>query len=579
VVRTEQTPSPRVGASHDDRRMMPSLRVFNDPRLPLVTFVAVEVGVLVRVLVLAPGKWFAQDEWAALVGAHGLFRPWIGHWVTLPLLVWRGLYQLFGLRTYLPYEMVLVVLHLTAAALLLVVIRRLGVNAWIATVAASLFALFGAGWQDIIWAFQIDFVGALVLGLTHILLADHDGRIDRRDWLGLLAGCAALMCSGVGVIMALVVGLATLTRRGWRVALFHTLPLAALYVAWWFGYDRTNDQALGASDLGSLVRFSWIGYRTAFEDLGQLTGVGIALAVLLVVGLAVAWAPLDLAHLRTRAAVPAALLVGALVFDIVTGWQREVFHQFKVSYAGDSQYAYIFVAMALPALAVAADAIGRRWRPLLPVVVVVFLIGIPGNFEAFATAPSGLFRTEAETSYRQTVLALATVPVARQVPRSTKIYDLTGLFLPNPPPGDVTLGWLLDQKAEGRLPSTGTLDPVVEADATLSLALQQSEGGSGSVAIGATSSPTTPGSTAAPTGPAPKSCSPLVVPTTRVLEKGESIVIAGSGLGVIYQAGRISSDLLIFDRANGNMLSDLAGPLTVQLLPVGSTATLALCMP
>jgi hypothetical protein len=66
------------------------------------------------------------------------------HWSTLPILVYRMLWRFFGLRTYVPYKLITILLHLTTAVLLRVVMRRAGVNPWIATAAASLFALFGA---------------------------------------------------------------------------------------------------------------------------------------------------------------------------------------------------------------------------------------------------------------------------------------------------------------------------------------------------------------------------------------------------------------------------------------------------
>ena len=46
------------------------------------------------------------------------------------------------------------------------------------------------GSQDIVWAFQIGFTGSLVFGLTQLLLCDHDGGLDWRDGLGVLAGIA-----------------------------------------------------------------------------------------------------------------------------------------------------------------------------------------------------------------------------------------------------------------------------------------------------------------------------------------------------------------------------------------------------
>src|SRR5262249_41669374 len=154
------------------------------------------------------------------------FTPHNEHWSTIPILSYRLLFTLFGLHHYALYQVPVIILHLTAAALLLIVMRRAAVNPWIAVTAASTFALFRSGWFNIVRAFQFGFTGALVLGLVHLLLADHAGKVDWRDWLGLLAGLAGLMTAGVAVTMVIVVGLAVLMRRGWRVALLHTAPLA-----------------------------------------------------------------------------------------------------------------------------------------------------------------------------------------------------------------------------------------------------------------------------------------------------------------------------------------------------------------
>ncbi len=49
------------------------------------------------------------------------FPPHFGHGSTLQVLLDRGLFHLVGLHTHLPYQLVILVLHLTAAALLRIV--------------------------------------------------------------------------------------------------------------------------------------------------------------------------------------------------------------------------------------------------------------------------------------------------------------------------------------------------------------------------------------------------------------------------------------------------------------------------
>lgn len=94
------------------------------------------------------------------------------------------MYSVFGLREYWPYQLIVISLHLTVAVLLRVVMRRAGVGPWLATICAGVFVLFGPGEDNILWAFQIGFAGALVLGIVQLLLADHDGPFNRRDWAG-----------------------------------------------------------------------------------------------------------------------------------------------------------------------------------------------------------------------------------------------------------------------------------------------------------------------------------------------------------------------------------------------------------
>jgi hypothetical protein len=506
-------------------------------RLALLVFAAVEAAAVLLWLVYARALWFFADEWDFLAGRTGgdlgdLFRPHNSHWSTLPILAYRLLWWFVGLRSYLPYVALLVVLHVTAAALLRVVMRRAGVGPWIATAAASVFALFGAGYQNIVWAFQIGFTGALVLGLTHLLLADHDGPVDRRDWLGCLAGFAALLCSGVGVTMVVVVGLATLMRRGWRVAAVHVAPLALVYVVWWASIDN-EPQETGQLRAVELARFVRNGVQGVFGALGQVTAVGLALGVLLVVGLAVAWVPLDGARLRRRAAAPGALLLGVIVFLLLSGVWRVGFLGPEAARA--SRYLHPSAAFVLPAVAVAADAVVRRWRFLAPVVLVLLIVGIPGNIRALTDYTHN--QKQSQQDYRKMMLALPRVPAAREVPKTVR-PDTSGFDSRQ----NVTIGWLLDGAASGRIPEAGQIPPALAAANTFRLSFRQTHTASRWTA-----------------------CQTISKPITRPLEKGEAIGVRGWFLRVTSAAGASAGTSLVLDPRDGNTLVDVRGPLTVHL--------------
>ena len=101
-----------------------------------LAFAALVVLAFPLLLYWGRNHWFTVDDWDFLgsrtAGDLGdLFRSHWGHWVTLPVLVYRGWWRLFGLH-YWPYQVLVISLHLVAAILLRTVMRRAGVGGWLA---------------------------------------------------------------------------------------------------------------------------------------------------------------------------------------------------------------------------------------------------------------------------------------------------------------------------------------------------------------------------------------------------------------------------------------------------------------
>ncbi len=89
---------------------------------------AVAAGVLI-VFVIGRHRWFFGDEWGFLAERNAgnlsdLFQAHGEHWPTIPVVVCRALWNLFGLRTYVPYQAVVAVMPVTTAVLLRTVMVR-----------------------------------------------------------------------------------------------------------------------------------------------------------------------------------------------------------------------------------------------------------------------------------------------------------------------------------------------------------------------------------------------------------------------------------------------------------------------
>jgi len=392
---------------------------------------------------LGDDQWFYFDEWDFLatrdLSVDSLLRPHNEHWSTVPIVLYRALYTAVGLNSYWPYQIFTIVAHLAAGALLRVVMRHAGVGPWAATLGASAFVLFGAGRSDIVWAFQTGFTGAVAMGLAHLVLADHDGPIGRRDAAGVAVGLLGLLFSGVAVTMTVAVGIAVLVRRGWRAAALHTAPPAAVYLLWYrrYGSDTTDVELSGNLDVAA--DFFSIAVRNVFAQLGHFDGVGYAIAAVLVVGLTLRLVRPRPGESRRRIGAPLGLLAGGAVFFGIAASGRAAVLGADLALA--DRYAHIGAALVLPAVVVAAQALGRRWPVVGAVALAVVVVGAPWNlFEARARGDARF-----ATGVPDLVTAVAHSPALAAVPRTAEP-------VPELAVDRVTAGWLLDGARSGRIP-------------------------------------------------------------------------------------------------------------------------------
>jgi hypothetical protein len=524
---------------------------------PLLVLAAVLVLAFVFFVNLGRRRWIYWDEWDFLAGRSAwnfddLMQPHNEHWQPLPILAYRALFTVFGLRSYVPFLVVAVVLHLVVALLLWFVMRRAGVHEWVATAAASLFALFGAGHTNVVWAFQIGFVGSVAFGLAHLLLADHDGPFDRRDAAGLVAGLGALMCSGVGVAMVAAVAVAVLVRRGWQVALAHALPLAAIFLGWFatFGHDHYRQVDV---QFGDMLRFVDSGLRADFDAIGHYDPVVWLLVLGTVAGAVMVAISLRREPARRRSlAAPLGLVAGAILFLAITSTGRAALGPAS---ARAGRYVHVTTAMLLPAIAVAGTALVRRWRLVLPAVLAVLLVGVPASLGDASDAQRAARRLEGHSNFRATISDLARHPLAKEVPRSLRPVQ-------NAAP-EVTVGWLLDAAAAGRLPGVPPLTDARRETIGLQLSLQQTGARTGELV----------------------SCTPLTEPRRRRLEGGKRLGVRGA---VAVRSGRTGRDdprslfygTSMLAPATEHVLTAVRGPLVLELRPLPSRvpkSKVALC--
>lgn len=510
------------------------------------TFVVAQALIFAGLMWNFHGEWFVADEWVFIAGRtagnlSGLIHPYHEHWSTLPILYYRLLWNLVGIRSYIPYLASVLAMHIAIGFSLRSIMIRAQALPWIATLCALVFSLYGAGYSDISYGFNVSFDGSVLFGLLFLLAADHAGAIGRRDVLGVIAGLAALMCSGIGVAMIIAVALAIWIRHGLRRALLLILPLAAIYVIWFItvGHGAYSKH----SSLIDLVRFAAYGLAITFSTLGSSPIVGSLLVVLLVAGAASSFRSLASSEFRSRFAAPYALVIGAIVFLLITGFGRADFSLPSGETYGSSRYIYIVAAMLMPGIAVAASQLILRWSFAWVFVVAVLLVGVPGNI-AELHRNNHLHELDL---YRQFVLSIPKLPVAENLPKSVR---------PDPYfDNSITLGWLFAGVQSGRIPAPSP--PPTQAQTTywnLRLAWQRGH-------------PATTGT-----------CESLSLPQRVQVERGASLTItAAVHLTAHYGANRAST-AYILEGAPHPVTYVTEWPFDLTITPTVPGQSVTLCM-
>jgi hypothetical protein len=378
------------------------------PTLPWwVTVVLIAAGL--AVMWMARSQWFFQDEWDFLIrrdltSLHDLLRPHTQHWSTLPIIVYRLLFAVFGLDTYLPYLGVLVALNVTVGWVVALLLRRHGAPTLVALLAGLLTILLGKGVQNIAWAFQIGFVLALLFFLLAVLVLDR--RDQRGDWLssGLLLG--SMLSSGLGVPFTLASGLSLILYGDWKRAIRVALVPLAAYGAWFLAF---RDQITGHRDpdlMESVLlvpKYTAHGMSAALEGLfGFGLPVGptllVLLAVLALVGVTRARSPAPFAAVT---AMTAALLV-----YFTTGAARA--SVFGVTQAATSRYVHIGGILLL--VAIGTYLFGSHLLPArIPknAMIVGTLLLAVALFDSAVTLRSAINRQErGRANQRESVAAV-----------------------------------------------------------------------------------------------------------------------------------------------------------------------------
>jgi hypothetical protein len=292
--------------------------VLSRPSAPLVALGAVVVAAFALILYLGRGVGFFFDEWNFVLDRQGhsldaFLKPHNEHISLVPVLVYKVLFNVVGLSHHWPYLAVLGVMH-AGLGVGVFLLARARVGAWPAVMAATLILFMGLAWQNMLWAFQIGFVGSVLGGVLAWVALDRSGR--RGDAFACLALLFATASSSLGVPMAIGVG-AELLVSGRRRGLWVAAAPLVLYGVWYLGYGESTVTGQGILHAAPWAVSAAAAGAGAIFGLSSNWGAALVILGLIALGWRLALVPLS--------ARLVGVLVAGVVFWALSGAARSVF--------------------------------------------------------------------------------------------------------------------------------------------------------------------------------------------------------------------------------------------------------------
>jgi hypothetical protein len=238
---------------------------------PLVLLGAALLASGAMLLVLTRHFTFFQDTWEFLINrrdltADNLLRPHNEHIVLIPVAIELFFLHVFGMSSALPEYLLLIAMALVSALLLFVYARR-RVGDWLALMATALLLFVGPAWSDLLWPFELAFVGSVLFGIAMLVALDREdarGDVLACVFLTIAAGFSSL---GIAFMAAAAVHLFQHRRdRGLRRGWFVAVPVV-LFALWYLGWGHDAESHLSLRNVLDSPRFVLEGLAVSLESL------------------------------------------------------------------------------------------------------------------------------------------------------------------------------------------------------------------------------------------------------------------------------------------------------------------------
>ena len=221
---------------------------------------------------------FTFDEWMFFTDRrefsfHALVSGHNGHLSIVPATIYIAVFKTFGYANYEVFRLLAVVVHLLVTLLAADRIRQRHGWAIAAPIGIAL-ALMGGGGENILWGFQIGFMGGLLFFFIAWRCYERSLETSNLTWplLTMIAVCLSVGSAGTGIASILVMFFLTIRTPQWKRLWWVSVIPGVLYAAWYVRYAGSDNATSAIQAIPAFVARSSSSSVSAIFGVDQIWG-------------------------------------------------------------------------------------------------------------------------------------------------------------------------------------------------------------------------------------------------------------------------------------------------------------------
>ncbi len=310
-------------------------------------------------LYLNRNLWFYGDDFSFIFDRYfeaksgdlssAILQPHNEHPAILPSATYLLIESVFGLNHHWIFMIPVLAMHTVIVICVGFLLSKVITSPVLVVAGTCVVAFLSAGVENLFWAFQFGFIGAIAFGFLHLVLVYGQTVISWRDYVGALCAIAAVTTQGTGLTSLFVVAIYLILSRRWKALVIAITPAAFVFLLWRVSYGSNENHSKPTQyQLLELHKYVWKGLTTAADGIFHLTGIAAVLLLSLLVFFSLRYAR------SPRYYLGISLLTGAIFFYTVNGLGRI---HLGIDQAGVSRYAYVGVALLVIPLFFSIDTV------------------------------------------------------------------------------------------------------------------------------------------------------------------------------------------------------------------------------